>query len=200
MSTVWVHAAAGCAAIASWLYKAPSCHDSRLPGEEPAVAHDCGSSWTILILRMSQVSLRQGSSIPRALDMVGKAVGVDCGARMSEVGSSLARGVPWADAWHAAMAVQHEGAPADSSSGKRTSRTQRDLGLLQSALESSWTHGDMPGVRLESAIEQLDRDERAAIERNAAKLSVKLLMPTGLCFLPAFVLVGVIPAIASFMM
>ena len=51
----------------------------------------------------------------------------------------------------------------------------------------------MPGVRLESAIEQLDRDERAAIERNAAKLSVKLLMPTGLCFLPAFVLVGVIP-------
>jgi len=63
-----------------------------------------------------------------------------------------------------------------------------------------WTHGDMPGVRLESAIEQLDRDERAAIERNAAKLSVKLLMPTGLCFLPAFVLVGVIPAIASFMM
>ena len=49
MSTVWVHAAAGCAAIASWLYKAPSRHDSRLPGEEPAVAHDCGSSWTILI-------------------------------------------------------------------------------------------------------------------------------------------------------
>ena len=40
MSTVWVHAAAGCAAIASWLYKAPSRHDSRLPGEEPAVAHD----------------------------------------------------------------------------------------------------------------------------------------------------------------
>ena len=77
MSTVWVHAAAGCAAIAGWLYKALSRHDSRLPGEEPAVAHDCGSSWTILILRMLQVSLRQGSSIPRALDMVGKAVGGD---------------------------------------------------------------------------------------------------------------------------
>ena len=60
-------------------------------------------------------------------------------------------------------------------------------------------HGRM-AICLESAIEQLDRDERAAIERNAAKLSVKLLMPTGLCFLPAFVLVGVIPAIASFMM
>ena len=190
MSTVWVHAAAGCAAIASWLYKVPVRHDSRLPCEEPAAAHDCGSSWTILILRMLQVSLRQGSSIPRALDMVGKAVGDDCGVRMSEVGSSLTRGVPWADAWHA----------ADSPSGEDTNTTQRDLGLLQSALESSWTHGDMPGVRLESAIEQLDRDERAAIERNAAKLSVKLLMPTGLCFLPAFVLVGVIPAIASFMM
>ena len=44
MSTVWVHAAAGCAAIAGWLYKALSRHDSRLAGEEPAVAHDCETS------------------------------------------------------------------------------------------------------------------------------------------------------------
>ena len=38
------------------------------------------------------------------------------------------------------------------------------------------------------------------MERAAARLSVRLLMPTGLCFLPAFVIVGVLPAIASFLM
>lgn len=58
----------------------------------------------------------------------------------------------------------------------------------------------MPDVRLEPTIEQLDCGGRAATERNAAKLSVKLLMSTGLCFLPAFMLIGVIPAITSFMM
>lgn len=44
MNMVWVHAMAGYAAIASWLYKAPSYHDSRLLDEKPAVAHDRGSS------------------------------------------------------------------------------------------------------------------------------------------------------------
>ena len=89
MSTVWVHAAAGCAAIASWLYKAPSRHDIRLPGEEPAVSHDCGSLWTILILRMLLVSLFLGSSFPLALDLAGIAVVGDCCARMREVGRVL---------------------------------------------------------------------------------------------------------------
>ena len=44
-----------------------------------------------------------------------------------------------------------------------------------------------------AAIECVDGAARAGIERRAAKLSVRLLMPTGLCFLPAFICVGVIP-------
>ena len=53
--------------------------------------------------------------------------------------------------------------------------------------------------RLEAAIEQLDWDERARIEQSAAKLSVRLLLPTGLCMLPAFVAIGVVPAVMSFL-
>ena len=107
MSTVWVHAAAGCAAIASWLYKAPSCHDSRLPGEEPAVAHDCGSSWTILILRMLQVSLRQGSSSPRALDMVGIALAVAASVGNLMICQNRARSLADLIAFDAAYALWH---------------------------------------------------------------------------------------------
>lgn len=72
------------------------------------------------------------------------------------------------------------------------------LAVIRAALEPSWLHGDAPAVRLESALEQLDADERSAIERRAARLSVKLLVPTGLCFLPAFIMVGVIPSMMSF--
>ena len=84
---------------------------------------------------------------------------------------------------------------------KTTAGAADDAGsvaVIRAALEPSWLHGDAPAVRLESALEQLDADERSAIERRAARLSVKLLVPTGLCFLPAFIMVGVIPSMVSF--
>ena len=69
---------------------------------------------------------------------------------------------------------------------------------LRDAFASSWHSGASPVERLETAVEQLDWDERSQIEQAAAKLSVRLLLPTGLCFLPAFVAVGIIPAVMSF--
>ena len=86
------------------------------------------------------------------------------------------RGIPWNDAW-----------PDDG-----------DLAVVRDAFASSWHSGASPVERLETAVEQLDWDERSQIEQAAAKLSVRLLLPTGLCFLPAFVAVGIIPAVMSF--
>ena len=37
-----------------------------------------------------------------------------------------------------------------------------------------------------------------AVARATATITVRLLVPTGLCILPAFVLIGVIPCIAAF--
>ena len=73
-----------------------------------------------------------------------------------------------------------------------------DLAVVRDAFASSWHSGASPVERLETAVEQLDWDERAQIEQAAAKLSVRLLLPTGLCFLPAFVAVGIIPSVMSF--
>ena len=67
------------------------------------------------------------------------------------------------------------------------------------AFSSSWSSGSSPVNRLATAIEQLDWDERSRIEQSAAKLSIRLLLPTGLCMLPAFVAIGVIPAVMSFL-
>ena len=53
--------------------------------------------------------------------------------------------------------------------------------------------------RIHAAIEQMDGSERARIEQRASRLSVRLLLPMGLCLLPAFLLIAVVPTIMSFM-
>lgn len=45
---------------------------------------------------------------------------------------------------------------------------------------------------------ELRRDLRTKTEAAAARASVKAVLPLGLCFLPAFLLVGVVPVVAGF--
>ncbi|QOL33215.1 type II secretion system F family protein [Bifidobacterium eulemuris] len=132
---------------------------------------------------MLDVALRQGSSIPRALAVVGRICGGGIGLGMVRAGEALLRGASWHDAW----VVQR----ADRSAGEA-------FDLICTALEPSWTRGDMSSARLEAVVDRLDAEERAAIEQAASRLSVRLLMPSGLCFLPAFVFVGIVPSIISF--
>ena len=143
----------------------------RLPdgGSSEAVWEDPSVT---AVMGMLAVVIRQGSSIPTALDEVGRAVGGEFGGDLCGVAEGLRRGVPWHEA---------------------NCRQVRD------ALEDAWLYGASPEERLTAAIERVDGAARAGIERRAAKLSVRLLMPTGLCFLPAFICVGVIPSAVSFL-
>lgn len=74
----------------------------------------------------------------------------------------------------------------------------RQAMLIANCLEAAWHHGASPMAQLRLAVAEHERAERSAIEQSAARLSIQLLSPTGLCFLPAFILIGIIPAIASF--
>ena len=114
--------------------------------------------------------------LPLPLIAVGDIAAGEFGAGLRSAGEQLNKGVSWDDAW-----------PDDG-----------DLAVVRDAFASSWHSGASPVERLETAVEQLDWDERSQIEQAAAKLSVRLLLPTGLCFLPAFVAVGIIPAVMSF--
>jgi hypothetical protein len=51
---------------------------------------------------------------------------------------------------------------------------------------------------LRSAIKQVLDSQQSEAEELGARAMVKALIPTGLCFLPAFILIGIIPSIASF--
>nr|WP_081892317.1 type II secretion system F family protein [Bifidobacterium biavatii] len=161
---------------------------------------------------MLTVAVKQGSSIPSALDAVGESMGGVCGGGLRRAAVSLRAGVGWHHAWLEARAETEKAAArtttGNGSNGIRASRAKRAndaaygrlFDVLEESLEPAWRRGVSPIARLDAAIEQLDADERARIEEAAGRLSVRLLLPTGLCFLPAFIIVGVIPAIASFLL
>lgn len=136
-----------------------------------------------LILSMIAVAMRRGTSLPRALDAVGENIGRGCGVLLLGVARLLNEGYPWHDAWSLALSDEAHGAT---------------MALVHDALADSWAYGSAPMERLEATIAQVDENERSQIEQGASRLSIRLLVPTGLCFLPAFLFIGVIPTIASF--
>ncbi|MCI1984593.1 MAG: type II secretion system F family protein [Bifidobacteriaceae bacterium] len=139
------------------------------------------SSDFVLLVRLFIVAFRQGASIPLCLVHVSEVFDRDDELGLRGVAAALNRGVPWAAAW--------------------SMIPQRHLGCLRSlmdALESSWTQGASPIAGLESLARSRLEQEETNVEVVATQLGVRLLLPTGLCFLPAFILIGVIPSVASF--
>ena len=171
MGGIWAIAAAVCAADAVWLH---GWSPVRSPPDSSG--RPCAMPLP-LVLEMLGVAIRHGTSIPTALITVGDIASDEFGAGLRLAGERLQDGVAWDEAW------------PDGS----------ELAVIRDAFASSWSSGSSPVNRLETAIEQLEWNERSRIERSAAKLSIRLLLPTGLCMLPAFVAIGVIPAVMSFL-
>ncbi|TFD66926.1 hypothetical protein E3T47_06070 [Cryobacterium ruanii] len=72
-----------------------------------------------------------------------------------------------------------------------------DIDPIDRVLDLSMRAGVPAAELLRSEAEQLRRDARSAGQRRAATLSVTLMLPLGLCVLPAFMLVGVVPLLIS---
>lgn len=144
------------------------------------------SSMVPLTLRMLHAALLQGSSIPTALVAVGQSAHGDVAQALRLAGSALIGGTTWREAW--IVATRSESGAACSHSAM----------LIANCLEGAWRHGSSPTQQLTLAAQRFDQDERSAIKQAASRLSVRLLGPTGLCFLPAFILIGVVPTVASF--
>lgn len=138
-----------------------------------------------LLLRLFVLAFRQGASVSGCLIHVSEAMGSQSSARaLIKVGHCLERGTEWEFAWSLADEVD---------AGEHDFIVR-----LREALEPSWRHGMSPVGRLESLSAAIMEEEESAVEITAAKLSVRLLLPTGLCFLPAFILVGVLPSVVAF--
>lgn len=126
-----------------------------------------------IVLALMRAAIRSGVAIPRALQGVGEALQSAC---LTRAGTLLLLGAEWDEAWRSAVPDSAEAA-------------------VCRALEPAWRDGADPLPLLERAAEtwQARRDRRA--REAAARLGVRLVLPLGLCYLPAFVLVGVLPIV-----
>ena len=122
------------------------------------------------------VAIATGASLPRALSAVGAAVG---GAQ----GDALARGGP------------------RCSSARPGSRRGPDRGAaltdVVGALEAAGPPARRPDPRCAAGRTSCAGTGATRARTAAGALGVHLVLPLGLCFLPAFVLLGLVPMILS---
>jgi len=130
----------------------------------------------LVLLDLVDAAVAAGAGLPRALAAVGDAAGGPDGAAMRRASSALVMGADWSAAW--------AGAPAR-------------LGPVIDGLAPTWATGAAPGPVLRAAAEHVRRERRRATREAAARLGVHLVLPLGLCFLPAFMLIGLVPVLIS---
>ncbi|WP_265520322.1 type II secretion system F family protein [Oerskovia flava] len=181
-ATVWTLAACALLGALPW-WAARATRErrlTRLGSREPDAARGGAPPGTGIeigvLLELLGAAVRAGTSVPRALEAVGVAVDGPDGTALRRAGAALVLGASWATAW--------DGAPPR-------------LAVVGRALRPAWEHGAAPGDALRTAGEQLRQERQAAARQAAARLAVHLVLPLGTCFLPAFVLIGLLPVLVS---
>lgn len=129
-----------------------------------------------VLLDLMRSALTAGAGVSRALDAVARAVPHQQGAPLRAVVAALALGAEWEEAWREAPR-EHEG--------------------LRRALQPAWDGGVSPVPLLRQAADSIRRQRLRRAREAAARLGVRLVLPLGLCLLPAFVLFGLLPVLLS---
>ena len=135
-----------------------------------------------LALDLLGACLAGGAPLSAAADAVGAAVGGPAGARLRRVAALLAVGAPGSGAWLALAGAR----PDDDA-----------LGPAARALARAAESGVPVAAALGRLADDARRDSRAAGTEAARRAGVLAVAPLGLCFLPAFVLLGVVPVVAG---
>ncbi len=127
-----------------------------------------------LVIELIAAGLHSGGSIPGVLVAVGENLKTNVGVALTRAGRSLLLGASWREAWN--------GAP-------------RELRVVEEALVHAWEFGAPAAEALRSAREASEREALARAKVEAQRLGVMLVVPLGLCFLPSFILLAVVPLV-----
>lgn len=129
-----------------------------------------------VVMDLIAAACRSGRGVDRALSLVAE-VSIDpVRADLARVSAALAWGVDSATAW--------------AQAGPRWQSVARTLGLATRA-------GVAPADALTRAAEDLRGEQAQALEVATARLGVVMVVPLGLAFLPAFVLLTVVPVVIA---
>lgn len=129
-----------------------------------------------VVLALVAAALRSGAGVPRALEATGVAVGGTDGGMLARAARTLVLGATWDRAWADAPAA---------------------LAPMVRALRGAWLDGAAPGEALRAAGDEVHHERRSAARTAAARLGVRLVLPLGACYLPSFVLVGLVPVLLA---
>ncbi|NKX50273.1 type II secretion system F family protein [Arthrobacter deserti] len=122
--------------------------------------------------------IQSGTPLPQAVATLARVCAPPVRDGLETVASALLLGTDWHNAW----------TPADHDS---------QLQELQAALGCGAVTGAPAAAILYVQAEQLRRRRRQEAERRAAALGTRLVLPLGLCTLPPFICLGVIPVLMS---
>ena len=129
-----------------------------------------------VLLDLLEAASASGAGVPHALATVGAAAGGRRGAALVAAAGAVQLGASWGAAWAA---------------------TPAELAPVAEALRGAWVEGAPAGPALRASADALRRDAHARDLEAAARLGVRLVVPLGLCHLPAFVLVGLGPVLLA---
>ena len=142
--------------------------------EKPASPAGAVPVDTALVLELLAAQLRAGLAPLAALGTLAEALN---SRPLHTVCQRLQMGSGWGSAW------------SGSAAGT--------FGELRDALAPAYTGGAPSTALLLSLADAHRLSERRAAERAAGKLSVALVVPLGLCSLPAFICLGIVPILIS---
>jgi pilus assembly protein TadC len=148
-------------------------------GHEKLKVSELGLRDPAMMLELIGAVLDAGSGLGRSLELVACHAAPGIGRHLNPVVAALALGADWETAWRSARAV-----PAE-------------LLALRDALGFAAVTGVPSSAILYAQAARLRREQFRAAERRAAALGVKLVVPLGLCSLPAFVCLGIVPVLLA---
>jgi pilus assembly protein TadC len=134
---------------------------------------------TAMMLELVAAMLDAGSGIGRSLELVSACASTKYRESLRPVVSALAIGADWETAWRSS-AVRLPG-----------------ILELRDALGFAALTGAPSSAILYAQAARLRRERFRAAEKRAASLGVKLVVPLGLCSLPAFICLGVVPVLLA---
>ena len=152
-----------------------------------------------VLIDLAGAALAAGSSIPGTLEALGEALcGHDHG-RGHSTGTVPNRPIPRQPACRDAVALAHAGSALVRGSPwvQSWSGAPERLSPLQRALEPAWADGVAVEPLLRRAADEVRAGQAQAADEAAARLGVRLVLPLGLCFLPSFVLLGLVPVFVA---
>lgn len=149
------------------------------PGRSRKEASEEGLRDTAMMLELIGAMLDAGSGIGRALELVAASAAPEYRRSLRPVVAALAIGADWETAW-------------------RTSEVRTpELQALRQALGFAALTGAPSSAILYAQAARLRRERFRAAEKRAAALGVRLVVPLGLCSLPAFICLGVVPVLLA---